>query len=101
MRGGRIPKRGPNTIEESANSLRDQDLTEVRLIVCTQPDKVGSIPSKTPEIMEIGLVGGDLDARLDWAMERLGGQIGLEDVYEVGQEVDVVGVTKGLSLIHI
>ncbi len=95
MRGGRIPKRGPNSIEESVNSLRDQDLTEVRLIVCTQPDKVRSVPSKTPEIMELGLEGGDADAKLDWALDRLGGQIGLEDVYEVGQEVDVVGVTKG------
>ena len=94
-RGGRIPKRVPKANEESARSLREQDLTEVRLIVCTQPEKVGGIPSKTPEIMEIGLVGGDIEAKLDWAMERLGGEIGLDDVYNVGQEIDVVGVTKG------
>ncbi len=94
-RGGRIPKRPTQPSEEAASSLMEQDLTEVRLIVCTQPEKVRSVPSKTPEIMEIGLTGGDIDAKLDWAMSRLGGQIGLEDVYEVGQEIDVVGVTKG------
>ncbi len=94
-RGGRIPKRPSQPSEDAIYSLREQDLTEVRLIVCTQPDRVGSIPSKTPEIMEIGLTGGDIDAKLDWAMDRLGGQIGLEDVYEVGQEIDVIGVTKG------
>jgi len=94
-RGGRIPKRQSQQSEDALNSLREQDLTEVRLIVCTQPDLVRSVPSKTPEIMEIGLTGGDIDAKLDWAMDRLGGQVGLEDVYETGQEIDVVGVTKG------
>jgi len=94
-RGGRIPKRQSQPFEDALNSLREQDLTEVRLIVCTQPDLVRSVPSKTPEIMEIGLTGGDINAKLDWSMERLGGQVGLEDVYEAGQEIDVVGVTKG------
>jgi large subunit ribosomal protein L3 len=45
--------------------------------------------------MEMGLTGGDIEAKLEWALERLGGEIGIEDVYDVGQEVDVVGVTKG------
>ena len=94
-RGGRIPKRGAKSTEESLKSLSEQDLTEVRIIVSTQPEMVRSIPSKTPEIMEIALLGGDNQAKLDWAMERLGGKVGLEDVYEVGQEIDVVGVTKG------
>ncbi len=63
-RGGRIPKRPSKPTEEAANSLREQDLSEV-------------------------------EAKLEWALERLGGEIGIEDVYDVGQEVDVVGVTKG------
>ena len=45
--------------------------------------------------MEMGLTTGDIEAKLEWALERLGGEIGIEDVYDVGQEVDVVGVTKG------
>ena len=94
-RGGRIPTRGSSSAEEALSSLREQDLCEVRLIVSTQPQMVGSVPSKTPEIMEMGLVGGDTSSKLDWAEEKLGGQIGLEDVYQAGQDVDVVGVTKG------
>ncbi|MBM30786.1 MAG: 50S ribosomal protein L3 [Gammaproteobacteria bacterium] len=93
-RGGRIPKRGGST-EEAMEALRNADLCEVRLIVCTQPSLVKSVTSKTPEIMEVALVGGDEAAKLDWAEERLGGNISLEDVYDAGQEVDVVGVTKG------
>ena len=45
--------------------------------------------------MEMGLTGGGIEAKLEWALERLGGEIGIEDVYDVGQEVDVVAVTKG------
>ena len=45
--------------------------------------------------MEVALVGGDNASKLEWAEERLGGSISLDDVYEPGQEVDVVGVTKG------
>ena len=93
-RGGRIPKRGGST-EEAMEALRNADLCEVRLIVCTQPSLVKSVTSKTPEIMEVALVGGDDAAKLDWAEGRLGGNISLEDVYDAGQEVDVVGVTKG------
>ena len=94
-RGGRIPRRSEVPTDDALNFLREQDLCEVRLIVSTQPQLVRSIPSKTPEIMEVGLVGGDTSEKLDWAQERLGGQIGLEDIYQAGQEVDVVGVTKG------
>ena len=45
--------------------------------------------------MEVSLVGGDNASKLEWAEERLGGSISLDDVYEPGQEIDVVGVTKG------
>ena len=43
----------------------------------------------------LGLVGGDTGAKLEWAHERLGGEIGIDDVYEAGKELDVVGITKG------
>ncbi len=94
-RGGRIPTRGNQTSDSSIESLKEQDLAEVRLIVSTSPHLIPSIPTKTPEIMEIGLTGGDNASKLEWALERLGGQITADDVYKEGEEVDVVGVTKG------
>ena len=36
--------------------------------------------------MEVGLVGGDNAAKLEWAKERLGGEITVADVYDSGQE---------------
>ncbi len=94
-RGGRIPVRSNESQESAINSLKEQDLFEVRLIVGTSPHLVPSIPTKTPEIMEVGLSGGDSESKLDWALERLGSQIIADDVYSEGEEVDVVGVTKG------
>lgn len=94
-RAGRIPSRGEGSPDAALEALREVDLCEVRLIVSTQPALVKSVSSKTPEIMEVALAGGDNASKLDWAEERLGGAITLDDVYETGQEIDVVGVTKG------
>ena len=94
-RAGRIPSRGEGSPDAALEALREADLCEVRLIVSTQPALVKSVSSKTPEIMEVALAGGDNASKLDWAEERLGGTISLDDVYETGQEIDVVGVTKG------
>jgi len=94
-RGGRIPSRNGNSSDAAMESLQNADLCEIRLIVSTQPALVKSVPSKTPEIMEVALVGGDNSSKLEWAREKLGGEISLDDVYQTGQEIDVVGVTKG------
>ena len=94
-RAGRIPVRGGISPEEALKALREADLCEVRLIVSTQPALVKSVSSKTPEIMEVALAGGDNAAKLDWAEEKMGGTITLDDVYQTGQEIDVAGVTKG------
>ena len=94
-RAGRIPVREGSSPEEALKALREADLCEVRMIVSTQPALVKSVSSKTPEIMEVALAGGDNAAKLDWAEEKMGGTITLDDVYQTGQEIDVAGVTKG------
>ena len=68
---------------------------EVRIIAATQPRLVSGSPSKTSEIMELNLIGGSSTEKLEWAKERLGAEITIEDVWEDGQEIDVIGITKG------
>ena len=75
--------------------LEDMDLAEIRVIVATQPRLVTGSPSKTPEVMEIGLTGGDHAAKLAWAKERLGDELTINDVYTEGRFLDIVAVTKG------
>jgi len=77
---------------EKAESGR---LCEVRLIAATQPHTMNSTSSKKPELMEMGLTGGDIQAQLAWAKEQFGSEIGIDQVYLDGSDIDVVGITKG------
>ena len=68
------------------------------MIAATQPHSVTGTPSKTPEVMELGLSGGSLSDKLDWAKENLGkstiiNQIAGETLRKTGEvrEVDLRG----------
>ncbi len=91
----RVPTRKAHDHDAHFDALKEADLVEVRVIVATQPDQIRSIPSKTPEIMEIGLDGGSAEEKLEWAKERLGQEIDFNSSFETGEFVDVVGITKG------
>ena len=95
----RVPARNEHNTEEHMSGLKELAengrLVEVRLIVSTQPESVKSIPTKTPDIMELGLSGGGIGTRLEWAEEKLGQLISVEDVFSNGNDIDVVAVTKG------
>ncbi|MBK30518.1 MAG: 50S ribosomal protein L3 [Euryarchaeota archaeon] len=93
----RIPEPKEHDSKKHLDSLSEEDLCEVRLIVATQPSKVSGSPSKTPEVMELGLTGGGISAQLEWAGQQLGQEIGIGNVYEEGTFVDVVGITKGFG----
>ena len=91
----RIPERKQHDAEKHLAVLKDRDLAEIRLIVATQPSKVSGTPSKTPEVMEMGVAGGNTISQLEWALEQLGDEIDIKSIFENGTFVDVVGVTKG------
>ena len=93
--GRRLPKRDGHNSEDHLEKLSNDDLVEVRLIVATQPHVISGTPSKTPDVMEVGLSGGSISDQLDWAKENLGQEISINDVYQEGTMVDAVGVTKG------
>jgi large subunit ribosomal protein L3 len=93
--GRRLPEPKAHESEKHFDALKDEDLCEVRLIVATQPGKVTGSPSKTPEVMELGLCGGTPEEQLNWSSEQLGQQISIDSVYNEGTYIDVVGITKG------
>lgn len=68
-------------------------IKEVRLIVATQPRSSG-IGKKKPEVFEIPVGGAPQDA-LKYALERLGKEIDVTEVFKEGDYVDVIAVTKG------
>ena len=91
----RVPLRKEHDSESHKEQLLNSDYSEIRLIVATNPKSLSSIPSKTPEIMEMGLSGGDLSSQLEWSFEQLGSELEMNSVFEAGSQVDVIGITKG------
>ena len=74
------------------NEIREK-ISEVRLIVAEQPRKAG-IHKKKPEVFEIP-VGGEPEAALEYALNKLGKELRVSEVFSVGDFIDVVSVTKG------
>jgi large subunit ribosomal protein L3 len=66
---------------------------EIRAKIHTQPDLTG-IGTKKPEILEIKIGGSDFGEIVDWAAERMGQELQIEDFTKPGEFVDVIGITK-------
>jgi large subunit ribosomal protein L3 len=93
-----ISKRKRTTnIDEKIKELYENisKIKEIRVIAVTQPYKT-TIGKKTPELLEIGVNGGNsVKEQLDFVKNLLGKEINIKDVFSDGQLVDVIGVTKG------
>ncbi len=82
--------------EVSKNELPKTDFNDVRLVVCTQPDKSG-MAKKKPELFEIGIGGKDAKKKLEYAESVLGKELNASDAFKIGEYVDASGVTQGFG----
>lgn len=73
--------------------FQDEDVDEVRLVVCTQPTRTG-LGKKEPETFEVAL-GGNVEEGTEYAVERVGEEIEVGDVFDEGEFADAIAVTKG------
>ncbi|WEL19210.1 50S ribosomal protein L3 [Candidatus Nanohalococcus occultus] len=87
-----VPKEGNMDNFEKARENSER-ITDVRLLVHTQPGNAGISKSK-PENFELG-IGGTVEEKLDYAEEMIGKEINFSDVFEEGEFSDAVSVTKG------
>ncbi|AEA46996.1 50S ribosomal protein L3 [Archaeoglobus veneficus] len=85
-----LPKKSPDV--EKLKEI--DDAAEVRVITYTQPYLITGIPKKVPDVME-HKVGGDVSSALDYAIEKLGKEIRVSEVYSEGAIIDVLSITKG------
>tara|TARA_B100001029_G_scaffold67537_1_gene54931 strand:- start:3287 stop:4297 length:1011 start_codon:yes stop_codon:yes gene_type:complete len=88
-----IPK-GHNA-KDAWKKMSDSDLEEVRLLVHTQPRMVTGIPKKRPEIMEMAVGGGSVDAQVEFAKGMMGKEFTMADFTEDGEMLDAIAVTTG------
>ena len=69
---------------------------EVRVIIATQPKLAGGLSKKKPDLLEVKVGGvGDLGRLYDYAASLLGKNVSVGDVFQAGQMVDVIAVTRG------
>lgn len=73
----------------------EADVADVRVLAHTRPADVTGVDSKTPELMEIRVGGGDVKARLAYARSILGKTLTVGDCLKAGQMMDTIAVTKG------
>lgn len=82
--------------EPGLKKLEDKigELKEVRLILATQP-RVAAKGKKKPELLEVKVGGGDVKSQLEYAKEMLGKEVKASTVFQEGQFIDIIAVTKG------
>lgn len=84
--------------EKMLKSLEEKldKAVEVRILVASQPKLAGGLSKKKPDLLEVK-VGGvkDVSEAFNYASEILGNNITVRDVFQEGQVVDVIAVTKG------
>jgi large subunit ribosomal protein L3 len=74
-----------------------QDVDDVRVLAHTWPEKVTGVPKKIPELIEVRVAGGAMQARLDFAKGLLGKDVEVAQFCKVGDMIDVAAVTKGFG----
>ena len=67
---------------------------QIRIIAATQPRQAG-VTKKKADILEIPVGGGSVKEQLEYAEALLGETVGVNDIFELGESIDVLGVTKG------
>lgn len=94
-----IPRELQDSLPERKNShsfdSADPSVTEVRLLVCTDPKSLTGVPKKVPDIFELKVAGSDLKEIIEYSNEKLGQTIPFTEFSSAGKFVDVIGVTKG------
>ena len=77
------------------NKADKTEFDDLRVLVHTQPSQVAGLPKKKPELMEIRIGGGTMDARKEYAKGVLGKTVTIRDFAAEGAMVDVSSITKG------
>ncbi len=80
------------TVADFEKALTEGKIEYFTLIVNTEPRKLGF--KKIPDLAEVD-IGGKKEEQLNYAKEKLGKEITIEEVVKEGEFLDIKAVTKG------
>jgi len=86
----------PKKAKKKIDDIKPEDFDDLRILVYTQP-KLTGINKKKPDVFEVAL-GGKKEDKLNFAKEKLGTEVSINDVFAEGNQVDIHSVTKGKGL---
>lgn len=66
-------------------------------IVSVSPNAVG-LAQKVPFVFEMAVSGKDAKSQYDYVKSVLGREIKISDIFQVGQNIDVFGITRGKGI---
>jgi len=88
-----VSKNPEKDLSKIESLIENGNVDDLRAIVCTQPKLINL--KKKPEIMESGIGGSDVKAKLEYLKGVFGKELKVKDVLNEGEFVDVISVTKG------
>lgn len=83
--------------EKKLTELKLENVSDVVGVFHTQPKTTG-LPSKKPEVFEIGVGGNDIKHKLDYLKNLIGKEVRVSDVFKPLTNLDIHAVTKGKGL---
>src|SRR5919198_421935 len=69
----------------------------IMAIVAVSPNPVG-LSQKTPFVFETAISGKDAKSQYDYVKGILGREVKASDIFQVGQNIDVFGITRGKGI---
>ena len=78
--------------ENSTKSLKN--IKEIFAIVAVTPKNAG-LEQKKPYVFEVAVKGGSIKKQFDFVNELLGKEVKIDQVFDIGAEVDTAAITKG------
>ena len=69
-------------------------VVELRIISATQP-REASTSQKAPDLLEVPITGGTIEEQLAYAKSLLGKEVTINDIFQPGEGIDIIGITKG------
>jgi len=82
-------------ISKAASLL--ESASDVMAIVAISPNSIG-LGQKVPFVFEVAVSGKDPRSQYDYVKSLLGREIRNTDVFQIGQNIDVFGITRGKGI---
>jgi large subunit ribosomal protein L3 len=74
-----------------------ESASDVMAIVAISPNSIG-LGQKVPFVFEVAVSGKDRRSQYDYVKSLLGREIRNTDVFQIGQNIDVFGITRGKGI---